>query len=54
CRPIMSVIPCRLPRVNHASIAVASTRFSTVSSGFMICLLVRSEASDKPKDGATF
>ncbi|MGX0584020.1 hypothetical protein ACUXPF_000586, partial [Sphingomonas sanguinis] len=31
CRPIMSVIPCRLPRVNHASIAVASTRFSTVS-----------------------
>ncbi|NJR80768.1 hypothetical protein HBH26_19550 [Sphingomonas sp. 36D10-4-7] len=29
----MSVIPCRLPRVNHASIAVASTRFSTVSMG---------------------
>ena len=34
----MSVIPCRLPRVNHASIAVASTRFSTVSFGIRIGL----------------
>jgi len=29
CRPIIPVVPC----LNHASIAVASTRFSTVSTG---------------------
>jgi hypothetical protein len=46
--------PRRSAGVNHGTRPVASTRFSTVSSGFMICLLVRSEASDKPKDGATF
>ncbi|MEG3178899.1 hypothetical protein U1872_21955, partial [Sphingomonas sp. RB3P16] len=33
CRPIMTVIPCRLAGVNHALVTVASSHFSTASTG---------------------